>query len=310
MILLACYNGHDMWGFLFRLLWRIVIFVIIVYLAYATVFLLFPYLDDKLPLVFALLLIYAILAYFAIPLVIRLWRVVFKPNHIPMYVTTPDGWPADPVNIAVVANSEKHFIESMERAGWYTADKATLKNVLREGYAILLNRPYPTAPFSSLYLFGRTFDIGFQLPRSASLSPRARHHVRFWCLESPEDIAHLKHYSFWYKRLRHLLGTDKKIWIGAALDDTGPLALRWRTGQITHSNDPETDKERDFIISTLYEAHQVKHTKTVNAGEPFSFRGQILRNTFICDGTIRVVELKHPLSGKLAAADKASRKSA
>jgi hypothetical protein len=28
--------------------------------------------------------------------------------------------------------------------------------------AFVLNQPYPTAPFSTLYLFGRGQDIGFQ----------------------------------------------------------------------------------------------------------------------------------------------------
>lgn len=289
-----------MWSRLLRILWRVIVFMLGVYLVYATIFLVFPYFNDKLPLAVALLLIYCLLAYFAIPALFRIWRLVFKPNHIPMYVTTGDGWPADPVNIAVIANSEKHFIEAMRRAGWYTADQASLKNMLREGMSILFNKAYPTAPFSNLYMFGRPFDLGFQLPRNKQLSPRSRHHVRFWHLEIPEDAKHHNHYHFWQETLRHLLGTDKKVWIGAALDDTGPIDLRWRTGQLTHQNDPDSDVERDFIIKTLSKAGQVKRTKTTEAGDPFSFRGQTLRNMFICDGTIRVVELKHPIGSKLA----------
>lgn len=288
-----------MWNFFLRSLWRVAIFALGVYLAYALIFLAFPWFNEKLPLVFALLLVYCLIAYFAIPALFRLWRIVFKPNHIPMYVTTPDGWPADPVNIAVVASSEKHFIDIMTRAGWYTADPATLKNSFREGMSILLNKPYPNAPFSKLYLFGRPFDLGFQLPRNKELSARARHHVRFWSLDIPNDAAHHGHYHFWHKTLRHLLGGDKKIWIGAALDDSSPFALRWRTGQLTHGNNPDSDLERDFIINTLSNAKQIKRTKTVYAGEPFSFRGQTLRIKFICDGNIRVVELKGPISSKL-----------
>jgi len=43
--------------------------------------------------------------------------------------------------------------------------------------AFALNSPYPTAPFSTLYLFGRGQDIGFQ--KAIDDSPRKRHHIHF-----------------------------------------------------------------------------------------------------------------------------------
>ena len=46
--------------------------------------------------------------------------------------------------------------------------------------AFVFNSPYPTAPFSTLYLFGRGQDIGFQ--KAIDNSPRKRHHIRFWSL--------------------------------------------------------------------------------------------------------------------------------
>ncbi len=280
-----------------RAVWRLTILLLGAYTVYFTVFLAFPYVDDRLPLSISLFLLYCFVAYGAIPALIRLWRVVFKPNHIPMYATTPDGWPADPVNIAVIANSEKHFVESMQRAGWYTADKSTFKNMFREALAIALDRSYPTAPFSNLYLFGRSFDIGFQLPRSKSMSPRARHHVRFWRLTADGNGDHQQHYNFWHDQFKHLLGTDKEVWIGAALDDTGPIGIRWRTGQITHKNDSNDTGERDFIIETLAAVHQIRQPKIIQAGEPFKFRGQALGTTFVCDGSIKLVKLKNPIAG-------------
>ncbi len=285
----------------FRVLWRIFIFLLGAYTVYFAVFSALPYFEAKVPLALAILLIYCLLAYIAIPALLRLFRVVIKPNHIPMYVTTPDGWPADPVNIAVVANSEKHFIDAMTKAGWYIADPPTLKNLLREAISIVFHTPYPHAPFSKLYLFGRPFDIGFQMPRHENKSAHSRHHVRFWRLSLPENDKHHHHYQFWHKHFKHLLGTDKEIWIGAAIDDTGPLAVRWRNGQITHRNDPFTDNERDFIIETLESARETKQLSDIQAGEPFKFRGQVLRNKFICDGSIRVVELKNPILMSLTA---------
>lgn len=285
--------------FAFRLAWRVIIFLLGFYAIYFLVMYAFPYASDRLPLIIVLLLAYCAVAYVIIPALTRLLRIVIKPNHIPMYVTTADGWPSDPVNIAVVVNSKKHFIDAMRAAGWYTADPATFKNMLREAISIIFRTPYPNAPFSSLYLFGRSFDIGFQMPRHKNMSAHARHHVRFWRLELSEDEDQHKHYSFWHPHVKHLLGTDKEIWIGAAMDDTGPLALRWRNGQITHKNDTNTDNERDFIINSLKNQASIKAMSDVQATEPFTFHGQQISNRFICDGSIRVIELKNPITLKL-----------
>ena len=46
--------------------------------------------------------------------------------------------------------------------------------------AFVFNSPYPTAPFSTLYLFGRGQDVGFQ--KAIDNSPRKRNHIRFWSL--------------------------------------------------------------------------------------------------------------------------------
>lgn len=289
-----------MWGFVLRLVWRLLIFLLGVYVVYAAVFLAFPYLSDKLPLAIVLLVLYCLLAYIAIPALVRLWRLVIKPNHIPMYATTGDGWPSDPVNIAVVANSEKHFKAAMEKAGWYVADKATFKNSIREAISIIFRTPYPHAPFSSLYLFGRPQDIGFQIPSNDRLSAYSRHHVRFWRLELPENISHQGHYYYWVKKLKHLLGNDKEVWIGAAIEDMHSLGIRWRSGQLTHRNNKDIDGERDFIINLLKDSKQIKAISTVKAGTPFQIRGQQFDNKFISDGSLQVVELRKPLITKFS----------
>lgn len=288
-----------MLGFLFRSLWRLIILLIGVSLVWLVASL-YPYAHSRVPAVILILLIYLFFAYIGIPMLIRLLRIFIKPNHIPLYATTPDGWPADPVNIAIAARSEKQFIKIMKNAGWFKADKATLKNSIREAYSIIFNRPYPTAPFSNLYLFDQPFDIGFQKPANGRMSARSRHHVRFWKLQLPEeDEEHTPHFSFWYKHLKHLFHPEKTIWIGAAIDDTGPIGIRWRSGQITHKNDTDTNKERDLIINDLSEAHHIRSIDTLHAGEPFSFRGQTLGNNFICDGTIKIIELKSQLAPSL-----------
>jgi hypothetical protein len=287
---------------LLRILWRLLIFLLGVAVLFALVNILWPYsVTSRTTAFFALLLIYCLMAYLVIPALFRVYRILVQPHHIPLYAVTRDGWPADPVNIAVIARSEKSFIKAMHEAGWHKADKATLKTSVREAYSILFDRPYPTAPFSNLYLLGRPFDIGFQKPSSSSLSARARHHVRFWRIETLESNGPHKHthVAFWHKHLKHLFGMDRHVWIGAAIDDTGPIGIRWRNGQLTHKNNPDTNAERDLIIADLSSAQLVRTTETIQAGDPFTFRGQTLGNRFLCDGTIKVVNLRRPAIAKL-----------
>jgi hypothetical protein len=276
--------------FLLHSLWRLLVLALGVALAYGA-FIAVPFLDRRLPFFIALLVVYIGVAYFALPAIIRFWRVLIKPDHIPLYATTADGWPSDPVNIAIVAKSKRHFIRTMKKAGWYTADKATLRNSIREAYAVLFNQPYPNAPFSHLYLFNRTFDIGFQIPYGQNKSPRHRHHIRFWeLIDRKEDHGH---FSFWARRFRRFIGKGKTIWIGAAIDDVGVYGLRWYNLQITHNTHPLHHQERDFVIKTLHDSDAVENTSEIKAGEPFEIHSQQIGNTFISDGKIRIVELKN-----------------
>lgn len=276
--------------YLLRTLWRLIILGLGVGLAYLAVFVLFPYLDRRLPLFVALLGVYIAIAYFGLPALLRTWRVFIRHNHIPLYVTTRDGIPSDPVNIAVIAKSRHQFIKSMQKAGWYKADKATLRSSLREGWAILFDKPYPTAPFSALFLFNRSFDLGFEKPYGESLSPRHRHHVRFWQLvDRRQDLGHFR---FWIRHFRQFIGREKTVWIGAAVDDVNAYGIRWYNLQITHRTHAKHYRERDLIISDLHSTGHVKDVSEVQAGAPFAIRSQQFGVSFISDGTLKIVELR------------------
>ena len=112
--------------------------------------------------------------------------------------------------------------------------------------AFVLNEPYPTAPFSTLYLFGRGQDIGFQ--KAIGDSPRRRHHVRFWAKSLDEVPAGPVTASFW-------LNTDRPDpercvqWVGAGTRDTG-LSLTRLTFQVTHATDADSDAEREYIVES------------------------------------------------------------
>ncbi len=166
-----------MLGTIFRLAWRLVVGAVAILLAYLTAFSFYPYLDGHFPLFVSLIILYVLIAYFIIPFLVRLWHVALRPRHLPHYAVSRDGWSSDPVNIAIVCRDEQQLRQAMATAGWFVADKGTLRNTLREGFAMAFNQPYPTAPFSKLFLFGRPQDIGFQIQtgKSAHTAPPPSH---------------------------------------------------------------------------------------------------------------------------------------
>jgi hypothetical protein len=281
-----------MMGTLLRLLWRVFVGAIAAGLAYETVFLFYPYLDNHLPLLINLVILYVFTAYFGIPILIRLWHLVLRPRHLPLYVTSADGWSSDPVNIAIVCKNQRQLERAMQKAGWQAADKATLKNTLRFAYAMVLKRPYPTAPFSKLYLFGRYQDLGFQIQTGTPPTPWHRHHIRFWQLLPDDPNKPHQHVAFWQNIFKLFTERKRQIWIGAATHDVGPFALRVNSLQVTHKIDQYTDGERDFVISTLENSKSIARCETIPAGEPVKFRGQTFGINIVTDGTLQVLELR------------------
>ena len=278
-----------MFGIFFRLAWRLIVLIVGATIVYLVVKTIFPYLDRHLPLFLVVIILYALSAYILIPLLVRLWRVAIKPNHIPVYAVTSDGWPSDPVNLAIVCRSKDQLTKAMVKAGWTQADDSTLANTLREGWAILFKKPYPTAPFSSLFLFSRSQDIGFQIQEGNPPTPRHRHHVRFWLLDQLADDTH---HSFWQALLQKFLRSRQQVWIGAATHDIRPFTLRWRNLQITHHIDSDANKERDFLIKSLKDTGLCRGVDNIESGHKLAFRGQTFGVNLVVDGELKIVKLR------------------
>lgn len=289
------YTKSSMINTILRIIWRLLIFALGSAVAWFMVFHAYPYADTRLPAFVALLLFYCLFVYLIFPTLMRLFRIVIKPDHIPLYATTGDGWPSDPINLAILANNKTHLRRAMKKAGWYEADKLNVRNGFREVMSILFNLPYPAAPVSGLYLFNRRHDIAFQIPTNSKLSARTRHHVRFWRLEEPRPkLGNHHHYGFWKTQLEKFVGVKRSIWIGAATEDHLPVDLQWRTGKLTHGGSHDANAERDFIIATLKGTGVVKRVSTTRSGDELKFRGQQFRTIYITDGSLKVIELLQP----------------
>lgn len=258
--------------------------VVIGYFAYKD---LFPAFDRWLPNELALVITYVAAAYLLIPIGVRLFHLVVRPSHLPLYSTTPDGLACDPLNIGVVG-TRLQLIRAMKKAGWHQADERTLKTMTRLVVSVVLRKPYLTAPFSNLYLFGRNQDLGFQKP--VGDSPSHRHHVRFWAASHTTDPRHLEHLGFWQRIHTPNMANERFLWVGAASMDTG-LGIIRHNAQLTHMVHPDTNAERELIVKNLRSTGLVKRKRTVTIGKPYQLRNRVLTGYLHADGKLTICEL-------------------
>src|ERR1700756_1871296 len=245
-----------------RLLRRLLIFGLGIFCVWLIVFVVFETADRRLPWILAVGITYGIAAYIVLPRAIRVGLKILQRERVPSYTITGDGLPGDPVNVALIGTLGE-LRAAFAALGWSEADRLNLASSWGMVRAFVLNPPYPTAPFSTLYLFGRGQDIGFQ--KAIDNSPRKRHHIRFWGLSQRRARATWGTADFWLKAERPP-DNESVLWIGAGTRDTG-LSLTRLSFQITHATDSDTNAERDYIIGELREARSIETVKVYRAGD-------------------------------------------
>lgn len=268
--------------FFVRILQRAAIFAIGAISIWLIVFVVFDFADQRLPMALAFGVTYAVAAYVILPYAVRMGLKVLQRHRVPSFTVAADGLPADPVNLALYGTLDE-LRAAFNAIGWIEADALTLGSAWRMAKAFVLDRPYPAAPFSTLFLFGRGQDIGFQKPIGDS--PRKRHHVRFWgrSLETAQDIDTA---SFWLNT--DAPAPDARVpWVGAGTRDTG-FGLTKLTFQITHATDADTNAERDYIVAELQRAAAIGKVLWERTGD--RIEGKRV-NRYITDGDVAVAAL-------------------
>ena len=144
----------------------------------------------------------------------------------PTHTTTSSGRIGDAINVAFIG-SEEELHHMLSVSGWYAADPITSKTSFRIAADVVLRKPYPHAPVSNLYLWGRKQDAAFEQP--VGNSPKQRHHVRFWQSHKVDS-------------------NSKPLWLGAATYDER-VELSRTTGRITHKIAPNIDQERNKLVN-------------------------------------------------------------
>ena len=159
----------------------------------------------------------------------------------PRRTTTKDGRPGDPVNVAFVG-TEEELHRALAHAGWYAADPITLQTSLAIAADVVLQKPYPHAPVSDLFVWGRRQDVAFEQPVGAS--PAQRHHARFW-------------------RSEELDAQGEPLWLGAATYDER-VEISRTTGGITHRIGADVDHERNKLVLDTHHAGSLDHFYWIN----------------------------------------------
>jgi len=191
-------------------------------------------LERVLSFALAIVTVYALLAYLALPALWSHYEHQKDLASLPMVTHTAQGIPGDPINVGLVGDA-KDVLCAMQAAGWFPADPVTLRSSIEIAGSVLLDRPYRDAPVSKLVYLGRGEDLAFEKPDGKS--PDHRHHVRFWkVLDQGEEA--------------------RPVWLGAVTFDRS-VGVSHYTGAITHHIGADIDAERKLLAADLEAAQLV-----------------------------------------------------
>ena len=175
----------------------------------------------------------------------------------------------DMVNFVIVG-SQKDVQAALDAATWHVADTSNEKAVLNALMQTYDSKDYLAMPMSTLFLFGRKQDFGYEMAEPIAMVA-SRHHFRIW--KAP----------FTWK------GTE--VWCGAGTHDIG-FAKDKRNGSVTHKIDPAVDGERDNIGSSLQKANKAKTLTYYLPPNPVQDAKNATGDGYRSDGRLLVIFLQ------------------
>jgi hypothetical protein len=156
-------------------------------------------------------------------------------DNLPRRVNDQFNNLGDMVNFVIVGN-EKDVQDALEAATWHVADTNNERAVLNAVMQTYDKKDYLAMPMSTLFLFGRRQDFGYEMAEPIAMVA-SRHHFRIW--KAP------------------FIWKGNEVWVGAGTHDIG-FAKDKRNNSVTHKIDPSVDGERDNIGSSLQKAKKAK----------------------------------------------------
>ncbi len=189
-------------------------------------------------------------------------------DQIPVRVQDAAGAPGDRVNFLIVG-SEPRVTQALDAAGWVQVNRSIKDAIIQGALATISRQVYTQMPMSELHLFGRAQDFGYA-QADPLMVVASRHHFRLW--KAPFQV------------------DGQTLWAGAGTHDIG-FDKDQRNGKVTHKIDPDTDKEREFIGSSLRETGLVAKTIYMTPSNPVKEAKTAHGETFTSDGRTLVIIL-------------------
>lgn len=190
-------------------------------------------------------------------------------DSLPRRVNDQFNNQGDMVNFVIVG-SQKDVQAALAAATWHVADTDNKKAVLNALEQTYDSKDYLAMPMSTLYLFGRKQDFGYEMAEPIAMVA-SRHHFRIW--KAP----------FTWR--------GSEVWCGAGTHDIG-FAKDKRNGSVTHKIDPSVDGERDNIGSSLQKANQAKTLTYYLPPDPVQDAKNATGDGYHSDGRLLVIFLQ------------------
>jgi hypothetical protein len=175
----------------------------------------------------------------------------------------------DMVNFVIIG-SQKDVQAALEVATWHVADTDNRKAVLNAIMETYDSKDYLAMPMSTLFLFGRKQDFGYEMAEPIAMVA-SRNHFRIW--KAP----------FTWK--------GQEVWVGAGTHDIG-FAKDKRNNNVTHKIDPAVDGERDNIGSSLQKANKTKLLSYYLPSNPVQEAKNATGDGYHSDGRLLVIFLQ------------------
>lgn len=175
----------------------------------------------------------------------------------------------DMVNFVIVG-SQKDVQAALDAASWHVADTSNENAVVNAIQRTYESKDYLAMPMSTLFLFGRKQDFGYEMAEPIAMVA-SRHHFRIW--KAP----------FTWK--------GQEVWVGAGTHDIG-FAKDKRNGSVTHKIDPAVDGERDNIGISLQKANKAKTLSYYLPPNPVQEAKNATGDGYHSDGKLLVIFLQ------------------
>jgi hypothetical protein len=192
-----------------------------------------------------------------------------KLDSLPRRVNDQFNTPGDMVNFVIVG-SEEQLQSAFQAAGWRLADKSIKEGLINVVLVTYEGKDYLEMPMSTLFLFKRPQDFGYERAEAYSVVA-SRHHFRLWKVP--------------------FLWNGQAVWVGAGTHDVG-FEKDQRSGKVTHKIDPIVDHEREYISQTLDSAGMIKRMNHYLPTNPVHVARNATGGSYRSDGRVLLIFLR------------------